>query len=214
MKNILIILFITFNSIAFGQSIELENIELFKTEITKSDTTEINIFGKKNLGNVYNLKSKVNVQVSCSVTSGEWEDKVNEYKISIVEDSNCELLDSIYDKISKYWIKQEKWSNKYNANGDFSTLPVRDGFYKINKKLIIPMVKSEHEREGSAFQVFWYKNHLYKVELIKSGGYGGLSSFIEQNLEIKEGKRIYKLSNLVRYLDETKKLINKKKNCS
>lgn len=209
MKYYIVFLFITVSSISFGQIIDLEEIELLKTKIIESDTIQVDLFGNNTFGKVYKLKSKVNVQVSCSLTSSKWEDKENDYKLTIINDSNGKLLDSMYRRISKYWVEQEKWSDKYNANGDFSSLPVRDGFYKISEDLVIPIVKTEHEREETAFFIFWYNHKLFKIDLVKSNGFGGLSSFIEQNLHIKKGDRTYRLQGLVRQQKEIKKLLNK-----
>lgn len=208
MKNIITIFLIAINSIAFGQIVPLEDIELLQTTISKTYTTKVKILGKKITGNVNELKSTVNVQVSCRlIYAGEWEDKENEYIITIVKDSNCVFLNLMYKRISRYWKKQERWSDKYNANGDFTHLTVRDGLYKIDNNIIIPMIRTESQIEGIAFLMFWYNYRLYKIDLIKSGGFGGISSFVKQNLQIKKGDKTYKLLDLVRKLDETKKLI-------
>ena len=194
--------------------IEIGGIEIVNSTITKTEEIKSEIFGKEVQGIEYEITSKVEVQVSCSMVSGESEYKENKYRITKYIDSNCQMYNSIYESITEYWKGQEEWAHKYNSSGDFSALPVRDGFYRIKKNLIIPMVKTDNEIEGKAFSIFWHDKTLYKIELLKSGGFGGLSSFIEQNLQIKTKSKSYKIEGLIRTLKETKKIIKEKESCS
>ena len=200
-------------SLQIQGQIEIGGIELVNSTITKTEEVKSEIFGKEVQGIEYELTSKVEVQVSCSMVSGEWEYKENKYRITKYDDSNCLMYNSIYESITEYWKGKEEWANKYNSSGDFSALPVRDGFYRIKKNLIIPMIKTDTEVEGKAYSIFWHNKILYKVELLKSGGFGGLSSFIKQNLQIIRKSKSYKIEGLIRTLKETKKIIEKKESC-
>ncbi|MGD1845867.1 MAG: hypothetical protein ACFB10_10785 [Salibacteraceae bacterium] len=159
--------------------------------------------------------AKLRAQLSCNdgnPAANDYQTVKNQYAIYSVVDSQCQYFDSVYAQVEAYWVEQEAYSEKYNANGDFSKLFVRTGMMQVGP-YFVPYISTKHEREG-AFAIFWWKGRVYKIELVKSVGLGGLSSFLRQNLVLKHNQEALEFKGLVRQLEETKSLIaEQKKRC-
>lgn len=213
MTRLTIILLTLLTVTACSQTKTIPGLNLYKAKVKSVDTDTTLIAGLTVKADKYIVNSKTRVTTRTSFTGSNNKYKTAKIQVAVyhIQDTACKYLDAIYDHITDYWVGQEEWANKYhNKNetdtssvsyvtrgndtiffsyssfGDFSALPVNEGFLKSGDELI-PFIQPMHGRIGT-YQIYWFDQHVYKVVLLKSAGLGGIG-FVGQNMRLtKDGK--------------------------
>ena len=103
---------------------------------------------------------------------------------------------------------------RHSSYGDFSVLPVNEGFLKTTDHLI-PFIQPGHGRIGT-YAIYWFNRHLYKVVLLTSTAAGGMG-FVGQNMVLTHNGQEFPIEGFAtRQLEAIKKLLKEenKINCA
>ncbi|PIQ15711.1 MAG: hypothetical protein COW67_06905 [Flavobacteriales bacterium CG18_big_fil_WC_8_21_14_2_50_32_9] len=240
MTRLTIILFTLLTATACSQTKTIPGLNLYKAKVKsiETDTTLIAGLTLKADKYIVNSRTKVTTRTSFTGTNNKYKTAKIQVAVYHVHDTTCKYLDAIYDHIAYYWKGQEEWANKYhNQNqtdttvgyvvtgndtiffgyssyGDFSALPVNEGFLKSGDKLI-PFIQPMHGRIGT-YRIYWFDQHIHKVVLLKSTGLGGIG-FVGQNMLLtKDGKEYPFEDFATRQLGAMKELLKNenKVNCA
>ncbi|KAB2845136.1 MAG: efflux RND transporter periplasmic adaptor subunit [Melioribacteraceae bacterium] len=168
MTRLTIILLTLLTVTACSQTKTIPGLNLYKAKVKSVDTDTTLIAGLTVKADKYIVNSKTRVTTRTSFTGSNNKYKTAKIQVAVyhIQDTACKYLDAIYDHITDYWVGQEEWANKYhNKNetdtssvsyvtrgndtiffsyssfGDFSALPVNEGFLKSGDELINNTIK-------------------------------------------------------------------------
>lgn len=200
-----------------SQNIEIPNIRLTNAKIKSTEKDTTSIVGLMLNTTKYIVKSKTKVATKLTFTGAGNKYKIANTFVAIyhIADSAHIIRDSIYNHIENYWLEQEKWlracpgyEDSTNLRGDFSVLPINEGFYTIGNDTV-PFISSKHGRIG-AYMIIYFKNQLFKIVLLESEGAGGLG-FIGQNMIFVHENIEYPLVDYTtRWMDEIRFILKTK----
>lgn len=159
----------------------------------------------------YNIKANVMLQVNESYggRKNKFKKKKARYEILIVKDSLGVIEDSCYRVINEYWKQLNIESNLYKFDKNMSNVAVFKSFFILNDTVNIPYIRDSSGGVGSR-SMFYYKNHLYIVKLIKSyPGFGGLDSFTHSNIYISQPYEKLGCLKFVKHIDEAIFILSK-----
>lgn len=214
-KSLSFIFFFIFIFITSGQTVDsIPGLKLTDCTLNQISSDTVNIAGIYTPSNKYYITSFTKVQTVCYVVDGIWEYKHCNYEISIIYDTNCIFLDSMYSIISRYWDEKEEWAKRYNTGGDFSYLPNEKGFYK--KDTFVPFISTVGDitGENERYELIWFEHRVYKIIMTGSeGGFGSIEDFISQNFNLNKGGNLYKLTIKESLLKKIRKILKDKVNC-
>jgi len=188
---------------------DLYDIKLNNCRTIKQKSEKIEILGLNQIVEVYKIRAKIEVQTRCKGPFAEPKFKKRRTGCILytARDKNSTYLKNIIDSLDLYWKDKEEWSKKYNPSGDFSHLPVSSSFF-ISDSISVPYISTDHQRKG-AYSIYYFNNRIYKFVLIKSRGFGSLSSIEEECLTFIKNNEQIELKEYVRQLDKALELIIK-----
>lgn len=196
---------------AYPQRKTIPGINLYKAKVKSVTQDTTMIAGLEVKADKYIVKARL---INTMRTGANPKFKKVNVKLAVyhLNDTDCRYLDAIYERLRVYWKGKEERANKYHtyntdttavgyvvrgndtifftnpSYGDFSNLPVNEGFFKSGD-IIIPFISPDHRRVGT-YEIFWFDQQVYKVVLLKTKGLGGMS-FVGRNMRFTANDKEY-----------------------
>jgi hypothetical protein len=211
MRHVIIILLtlISSQSLYCQSHDQIGQLRLLNAKIISVDSVEENFCGQLSNATRLTILARTRVQLSCNYgdpSQNIYDTVNNKVYLYYSDDSNGALYKAIVGDISSYLVEQEAWANTYTKGADIAYL---DKSFFVTGGVTVPFIWTGAERIGD-YKLFYFNKHAYKIVLLKSDGFGCLSSFIYANMYFtKDGKK-FDLGECIRSIKLAKQIASRK----
>ena len=211
MRYIFTIIFsLTLGHIFSQTNSQIGDLNLTNAKIIKRDTATMDICGLSVKVAKLTIKAKTEIQTSCvwgNPSLNTYDTIDNKLYLYYSVDTTKMIYQVIRNDIANYATERESWARQYKTSNDFSLSVYNKSFF-VSDTTYIPFIWTGAENPGD-YQLFYINGQVYKIVLAerKKGGFGSLSSFVDQNVYFLSGDKILKFDKYIKNVDQVKQIL-------
>ncbi len=157
-----------------GLELKAHSVKFIGTEKAKILNADVEF---KNFG----IVAPITVQTSCNYVSGTFETTIARYKLSVASDTYDVARQEFMRQIRAYWKAKNQEELK-----DYQYMP-QEKFLWLNEEQYVLYLQPDNEWEGATY-LFYASGQIIRLTFEgfpATGGWGGISSFVTENLIFK-----------------------------
>ena len=159
----------------------LKGIELKAYSVKFTGTDKAKLLGTALEFKNFDITAPITVQTSCNYVSGTFETATSRYKLSVAPDTRDTARREFMRQIKAYWKAKSPEELK-----DYQYMP-QEKFLWLNQGQYVLYLQPDNEREGATY-LFYASGRVIRLTFQgfeSNAGWGGLSSFVSDNLIFK-----------------------------